>query len=56
LRQQYTDHNVYEIRPLRFGWSTDALWPDQLYSYVYSGYDSLTFGSLASPKLYRPTG
>jgi hypothetical protein len=49
-------HSVHEIRPLRFGWSTDALWPDQSYSYVYTGYDNLTLGSLASPKLYRPTG
>jgi hypothetical protein len=29
-------HSVHEIRPLRFGWSTDALWPDQSYSlHVY---------------------
>jgi hypothetical protein len=49
-------HSMHEIRPLRFGWSADALWPDQLYSYVYTGSDSLTLGSLASPKPYRPTG
>jgi hypothetical protein len=49
-------HSMHEIRPLRFGWSTDALWPDQSYSYVYTGFDSLTLKSLTSPKPYRPTG
>jgi hypothetical protein len=48
-------HSVHEIRPLRFGWSADALWPDQSYSYMYTCSDSLTLGSLASPKPYRPT-
>jgi hypothetical protein len=49
-------HSVHEIRPLHFGWSVDALLPDQMYSYVYAGSNSLTLGSLASPKPYRPTG
>jgi hypothetical protein len=49
-------HSVHEIHPLRFGWSADALWPDQLYSYVYANSDSLTLESLTSPKPYRPTG
>jgi hypothetical protein len=48
--------SMHEIRPLCFEWSTDALWPDQSYSYVYISYDSLTLGSLVSPKPYRPTG
>jgi hypothetical protein len=48
--------SAHEIRPLRFEWLTDALWPDQSYSYVYTSYDSLTLKSLASPKPYRPTG